>query len=190
MSGPNVQWSENIGPVEVFFDNGGGDVSLGETKGGVTATANESSAPTTTDKTGTTKRQEIITGIDAMVSGALTEVSLEQLAALFNTSVTGASTTELAIFSRVGADLRGTAGILTLKPIIAGITDVDASNWFYYPAANSKAQFEVSLDLENQRVWNFEFNCYPVTADELISGNRLAGLGYTVNQIMRFGLAS
>jgi hypothetical protein len=174
----------DIGPVEVVR----GSTSLGETKGGVRLTFNESDMKTTVDRTGETARAKYVIGTECKAVGAIAEATLAQLAEVTGMTVTeGATTDELALKDRTGTNLLDSAETVTLKPIVAGTTSTEAAKWIVIPKATIKPTFDVNHTPQDQQVWGFEIEGHPVKAADLLSGALLAGSGYAVGTILKLG---
>ena len=181
-----AMFSKNVGPVEIVFNA----VSIGLTQGGSKLAVTRDVAVTTADKTGKTSRAKIVTGHGVKVTGAITEATLVQLAAVIGGSVTeGATTDELKIKAQVGKDLLSEAKILILKPIVEGVTSTDEEDWITIPKATINPAFDVPFELENQKVWGFEFEGHPLTADDVASGATYDGGDWAENDLLRLGKA-
>jgi hypothetical protein len=147
--------SMNIGPCEVTF----GNVVLGDTKGGATFNYKMSTADTVADRTGTTARQRIITGVDCNVECDLTEMTVAQLKAIIPASEDNDD--GLEIYNNVGVDLVASAEKLLLKPIVAGVVSTDQDEWVCLPKASCTATLGVSFKLDEQRVYKVTFTAHP-----------------------------
>lgn len=171
----------SMGPAELTYDG----VVLGNTKGGINFRYSEETATATVDKTGDTPRAKVVTKAECMVTGALAESALSQLAKLVGGSVTGS--TKLVLANRVGKDLVTAAKTLIIKPIVDGAATADTTKWVYIPKSSVVPKFEVTYNLADQKVWAFEFEGHPVTADDVASGGSLAGQGYSEGDIAVLG---
>ena len=175
--------NHNIGPATLEFDG----TPLGETYGGVVVSYKETTAKAMTDKTGETPREEVVTGQEARITGALTEATLTQIAKLTGGTVDG---TELEVLNRVGKDLVTQAKILIIKPIVEGTVSSTAADWIYVPKASPRPVFELPFRLGEQKVWGFEFVAHPVLAADVASGGALAAETYAEGCLLRFGKAA
>lgn len=175
-------WTTDIGPCVIDY----GGVELGETVGGCQFSFKESAIVTRIDKTGTLGRSKYINGLECKVTGAIGEATLAQLAAITGGTPTG---TELVLQARVGTNLRDSAETAILKPIIAGVASTDNDEFIYIPVATIMAAFDVPHRLEEgaEKVWGFEIEGHPVTADDIASSGDLYGEGWQVNDVCRFG---
>jgi len=172
--------NHNIGPATLVFDG----VALGETYGGLVVSYRETTAKAMTDKTGETPREEVVTGQEGRITGALTEATLAQIAKLTGGTVDG---TGLEILNRIGKNLVADAAILIIKPIVEGVVSTTDTDWVYVPKASPRPVFELPFRLAEQKVWGFEFVAHPVLAADIASGGDLAGEDYSEGCLIRFG---
>ncbi len=176
----------NIGPVQVEYDDG----NVGLVKDGATVNYERSTVTTTADITGDTPRQKVVTGQSLKVTGAITEATLAQIAKLLNaTVVTGTTDNELRIVNQVGLDLIPVAKKLVLKPIVQGVVSTDPAEWFYVPKASVNPALAVVYKHNDQKMWGFEFEGHPLTADDVASGGDWAGGEWVAGEIGAWGRA-
>lgn len=177
-----ASWTQVIGPVVIDF----GGVELGNSVGGSTFTFKESAVTTKIDATGTLARSKYINGAECKVTGAIGEATLAQIAAITGGTVDG---DELTLKARVGTNLMDSAETCILKPIIAGVASTNNNEWIYIPKATIMPLFEVQHNLADgaDKVFGYEIEGHPVTADDIASSGDLFGDGWSVNDVARFG---
>lgn len=146
-----------IGPCEVTYD---GEV-LGNTEGGCEFSSKYDTATTTVDKTGTTARAKIITGVKVEVTCNLAELTLADLAKIIPGANSG--TDSMYVKNSVGTDLVAAAATLILKPIVDGVAATDESEWLTVPAASCAPDLAIPFQLDKQRVYKVTFEGHPTT---------------------------
>jgi len=179
-------FSKNLGPVVLDYDG----TVLGETKGGTNFKYTMSSVKSTADKTGEMARAKVISGVECTVTVGLTEPTLEQLLAVCPGASLSAGPTSkgLSLQSPIGTDVVESAAILILKPIVDGIASVTAADWIYIPKASVLPVFDVPHKIEEQKVWNVEFEGHPVLAADLATGGALFGEAYVEGDVALLGV--
>ncbi len=179
-------FSKNIGPCDLVFDS----TSLGLTKGGTIFYFTRNTAKTTADKTGETAREKLVIGEECMVKAAITEATLEQLAKIIGGTVSGTTTKQLKLNNSVGTNLIDGAKELILKPLAAGVVSANEADWIRIAKATINPNFEVPHDLQNQKVWAFEAEGHPLTADDVASGGTWGDGTWAEGDIAIMGKAS
>ena len=177
-----------IGPVAIWIgDTTSTAAQVGDTKGPVTLQFEESAARSTLNKSGTTARSKVITGVTCIASGALGEATIEAIATITGQAADSGNT-RLALGSRVGTDLRDAAKVVILKPMIGETVSSDAGEWYVIPAGTIMAKINQEHAVESDGLlWTFEIEGHPVTADEIASGGRLAADGFAVGDVLVLG---
>ena len=174
----------NIGPCQVEYDG----TSIGLMKDGASVAYDEETVITTADVTGNTARKKIIIGQSLKVTGAVTEVTLAQIAAMLGaTVVEGATKDEVRIVNRVGEDLIDSAAELVLKPVVQGVVSVATDEWFYVPKATLIPVLAVAYKFNEQKQWGFEFEGHPLLDADVASGADWDGGEYVTGQIAAWG---
>lgn len=182
-------FSKNIGPCDPVYDG----TSLGLTHGGISLVVEDLMAETKADVTGESPRGVYTTGRRVIVRSAVTEATIEQIAKLLNGTVTGTTTKGLVIKSQVGVDKVALAKELILKPIVDSVVSTTEADWIYILAAIINSNFDVPIQVANQRVWAFQAVGVPVNATMIASGGHLYNSGapqYAVGDLIRFGKAT
>lgn len=156
-----------IGVCKIFLDG----VDLGFTKGGVEVSVQTETHKVQIDQFGKTPINEYIMGRSVNIKVPLAETTLENLAATMPgaTLVRGANNipTRVDVPVGVGQNLLDFAKPLTLHPI--GKADGDTSEDFVVPLAATAGALSFAYKLEDERVFNVEFNGYPDSNGKLFS---------------------
>lgn len=148
-----------IGPCEIEY----GGTSLGKTSGGVTLTIEETFASLTTDQNGESPVDEVITGTTVTVEGSLAEITLDNIASLYKTSVVGTvgGAQKVEIKANVGTSLLNNSAEMILKPYKNGAVSTNANDWITLHNAGFKATASMSFNSTDQRVLAFTATGYP-----------------------------
>lgn len=156
----NVQ----LGTCSVTFDT----TDLGLTKGGVEVNVSTMTYKISVDQFGATEVNEYITGRTCTVKVPMAETDLTLLAKVIPDAVLVSGTTKkkLEVKTSTGKSLRNFAGILTLHPIALATTE--ANNDFTVPIAAPKGEFTFSYKLDEERIYNVEFQGYPDLATDIL----------------------
>jgi hypothetical protein len=136
-------------------------------------------------KSGTFARHKIVVGGSCKATGAAGEATIAQLAALTGQAADSGDT-RLALKARVGTDLRNSAKVAILKPII-GSALAASTEWYVMPAATLEVAWDVPFSADGDREYGFVIQGHPVTADEVDSGGRIAGEGFEENDLLVLG---
>lgn len=157
----NVTTNVKLGVCKVTL----GGENLGFTKGGVEVQVETESHTVSVDQLGSTPIAEIVTGRTCTVRVPMAETTVDHLVAIMPgaTKVTDASTpVGNGIFADVktgvGLDLRTTAKVLRLHPTY--LADTDKSEDFIIPLAGTKGGLTFAYKLDEERVFNVEFQAY------------------------------
>jgi len=145
-----------IGVCKIKF----GDTDLGYTKGGVEVEVTTETHKTTLDQFGITPVKEYIMGRNIVVRAPLAETTLDVLAATMpGTKVEGTTGKKASVSTGVGTDLLEIAQELRLHPI--GLADTDLSEDLVIPRAATSGAMKFAYKLDDERIFNCEFNGYP-----------------------------
>lgn len=145
-----------LGVCKITFDG----LDLGYTKGGVEVEVTTETHKSTVDQYGNTPIKEYIMGRNIVVRAPLAETTIENLAATMpGTTVTGTTTKMAAVGTGVGTDLLSVAGELRLHPV--GLPEADESEDLVIPKAATAGAMRFAYKLDDERVFNVEFNGYP-----------------------------
>lgn len=148
-----------LGVCKVFFDG----QDLGFTKGGVDVTVATETHKVQIDQYGQTPINEFVMGRTVAVKVPLAETTLANLAKIMPgaTLVTDATTNiaRVDVPTSVGTSLLDYAKTLTLHPINKDAAD--KSEDFTVPVAATAGALEYAYKLEDERIFNCEFNGYP-----------------------------
>ncbi len=176
-----------IGPVEIWAGNTKATATkIFDTKEAVNLKYEEEYAKSTMAKTGNSARSKVVVGETCLVTGAAGEATIAQIAAIAGQAADSGNT-RLALKSRVGTDLRDSAKVFILKPIIGGVVTTDPANWYVIPAGTIAPKFDIEHSPTGQKQNGFEIEGHPLTAEEVASGGRLAGEGFVERTILVLG---
>lgn len=161
-----------LGVCKVSF----GGVDLGYTKGGVEVTVATETHKVEVDQFGKTAVNELIMARNVSVKVPMAETTLENLVKIMPgaTLVTDAidpTSKRVDVVTGVGTSLLATALALVLHPIDK--LDTDTSEDFTVFKAATAGALQFAYKLEEERIFNVEFNGYPDTAN----GDKLFSLG-------------
>lgn len=156
-----------IGVCKITYGTGANAIDLGYTKGGVEVEVTTETHKTTVDQFGNTPIGEYIMGREIVVRAPLAETTIENLKATMpgtevNDGVDGKSAT---VSTGVGTNLRDIAEELRLHP--QGLPEDDESEDLVIPLAATAGAMRFAYKLDDERVFNVEFNGYPNEAGEL-----------------------
>jgi hypothetical protein len=156
----NVQ----LGTCSVTFDA----VDLGLTKGGVEVNVATMTYKVSVDQFGATEINEYITGRSCLVKVPMAETDLTLLAGVIPDAVltTNGAKSKIDVKTSTGKSLRNFAGILKLHPI--ALQASDANNDFTVPIAAPKGEFTFAYKLDEERIYNVEFQGYPDLATDIL----------------------
>lgn len=165
------QWLD-IGPCQVEYNG----VVLGKTvanpdggtHGGTRVQVTIERRSAMRDALGAQPYDTFVVGRTLRVQTSLTGLSLEQLAALIPGASlsTGPAKKQLKLGNPVGMSMRANAEELILKPIAEGAVSTKEEDWINIPLAFPVPDFDVAFNLEDQKVYNVEFE----TFDDLSTG--------------------
>ncbi|EXR82008.1 hypothetical protein J682_3459 [Acinetobacter baumannii 214216] len=164
-----------LGVCKIMFDG----VDLGFTKGGVDVTVSTETHKVQVDQFGQTPINEYILGRTVVVKAPLAETTLENLVKIMPgaTLVTDAqppAKKRVDVPTGVGINLLDFAKELVLHPI--GKPDTDKSDDFVVKRAATAGALDFGYKLEDERLFNTEFNAYPDENGKLFSiGDPAAG---------------
>jgi hypothetical protein len=180
-------FNKPIGPVEIWAgDTTAAAAKLFDVKESVNLKYEEEYAKSTMAKTGTSGRSKVVVGESCLVTGAAGEATIAQIAAIAGQAADSGNT-RLALLSRVGKDLRDSAKVFILKPIIGGVVTTDAAKWYVIPAGTIAPKFDLERSPAGQEQYGFEIEGHPLTAEEVASGGRLAGEGFVERTVLVLG---
>ena len=178
-----------IGPVQLLS----GGVDLGLIMGGATLKYDETTVETKADITGDNARGIYVIGDIASITGAVTEVTLDQFAKMSGGVKSGTSTEQVLLSSRVGTDLRALAEEIILKPLVGRTPDANPETWTYMPSGVIVPKWDVNATYGTQRTWAIEITGSPVNAADIASGGHLYNSGspvWAVGDTLKLGLAT
>lgn len=153
-----------LGVCKVFLDG----VDLGYTQGGVEFSSTTQTHKVEVDQFGKTTIKETIIGRSCMVKLPLAETTLTNLASLFpvnpnnvafGAGLVGTTKQRVGVDTGVGVDLLATAKVLTIHPF--ALLDSDFSDEIVIPLANTPGALTFAYKLEQERIFNVDFNGYP-----------------------------
>lgn len=157
-----------LGVCKITFN--GSD--LGYTKGGVEVTVKTDTHKVNVDQFGKTPINEYIMGREVMVKCPLAETTLDNLVKIMPgaTLLTdGVDPTKkvVNVTTGVGTNLLDIAQALVLHPI--SLPDIDKSEDFTIFKAATAGALNFAYKLEDERIFNIEFNGYPSTGGKLFA---------------------
>lgn len=139
-----------------------GGTDLGYTKGGVEVEVATETYKVMIDQFGNTPVKEYITARTCVVRVPLAETTLDNLVAIMPgaTKVGGPEPTaaRVDVVTNVSADLKAIAQLLVLHPVSAG---ADLNEDFRIPLAATGGAITYAYKLDEERIFNVEFNAYP-----------------------------
>jgi len=145
----------NAGPVQVYHIIDEVETTMGPTQGGVTMSFEFTTLDSLADITGEVARDMYYTGMSCTITANYTELTMEQILALFP-SVDGN-----AVTLPIGCNARDDTIGIVLRPIICGEVSQDDTLAIYAPVVLAKPAFNVEFSLSNQRIWTVEYNVLP-----------------------------
>lgn len=139
-----------------------GGVDLGYTKGGVEVEVGTETFKVQIDQFGNTPVKEYITARTCVVRVPLAETTLDNLVSIMPgaTKVGGPepAAARVDVTTNVSADLKAIAQLLVLHPVSAG---ADLNEDFRIPLAATGGAIQYAYKLDEERIFNVEFNAYP-----------------------------
>lgn len=157
----------NVGPMEVYhaYDttSGGGGVELAQmppTQGGTSFAFSFETLDSVADKTGNMPRNSYFVGGEASFTVNYTEMTMEEILALFPVTEGNAVTIP------VGCSTDDYEIGLVLKPIICGGASEDENDWIWAPRVLAVPQFSTEFSLSTQRIWTVEYKVMPANPRE------------------------
>jgi len=157
-----------LGVCKIKFNG----IDLGYTKGGVEVTVKTDTHKVNVDQFGKTPINEYIMGREVTVKCPLAETTLDNLvkimpgAVLVTDSVTPTKKV-VNVSTGVGINLLDIAQALVLHPISKA--DIDVSEDFTVFKAATAGALNFAYKLEDERIYNTEFNGYPDTNGKLFA---------------------
>lgn len=157
-----------LGVCKVLFDN----VDLGYTQGGVEVTVKTDTHKVNIDQFGKTPINEYIMGREVTVKVPLAETTLDNLVktmpgAVLVTDSVDPTKKVVNVPTSIGTNLLDLAKALVLHPV--GKPDSDKSDDFTVFKAATAGALNFAYKLENERVFNIEFNGYPDATGNLFA---------------------
>lgn len=148
----------DMGPCELVWGYGDSTAAyLGKTHGGVKVSMETNASDILEDQNGDAPVNAVLTGSVVTVECSLTRLSKEQLALAMNTTVQDHI---VPIINQVGCDMYDDAKSLVLKPVCAGVTSTDASEWVELYKAYPVVGMDLTYDKDTQRIFPVTFKCF------------------------------
>lgn len=145
-----------IGVCKITFN----DIDLGYTKGGVEVEVTTDTHKVTVDQFGNTPISEYIMGRQIVVRCPLAETTIDNLAATMPGTTLSGTTTKLAeVSTGVGINLRTEAAELRLHP--KDLPESNETEDLVIPFAATAGSLRFAYKLDDERVFNVEFQGYP-----------------------------
>jgi len=145
-----------LGVCTVLF----GGVDLGYTKGGVEVEVATETYKVMIDQFGNTPVKEYITARTCVVRVPLAETTLLNLVEIMPgaTYIDANPAFRVDVTTNVSADLKQLSKLLVLHPVSNG---ADVNEDFRIPLAATGGALQYSYKLDEERIFNVEFNAYP-----------------------------
>jgi hypothetical protein len=135
---------------------------LGDTLGGITYTTEETSQQLKTDQAGETPVDEVITGLKASIEANLAEITLENIAMLYKTTVEGTGTSRrVELKSQVGYSNLTNAKKAIIIPYDGADLSDDVEDLITFVQAGIVASGSRTFDGSNQQVIKLTMTGYP-----------------------------
>ncbi len=151
-----------IGPANVYLDEGSGDVLLGYMGEDLTVHMVTTAAPLTGAQKGDVPLDKVVTGGSFRVTVPFKEISLETLARAYPNSVLTADKSRIDFKPRVGLSLRSLGKKLTIKKIVGGVESALKKDILIIPEATAvDAEVTFTYHPTTQRVINASFEAWP-----------------------------
>lgn len=149
-----------LGVCKVLYDS----VDLGYTKGGVEVSVKTETHKSKVDQFGSTPINEYITGREVTAKTPLAETTLDNLVKIMpGATISGTGSDKIVtVPTGVGINLLDVAKELRLHPISK--PDSDKSEDFVILKAATAGALSFAYKLDDERVYNVEFNGYPDAA--------------------------
>lgn len=149
-----------LGVCKVLFNG----EDLGYTKGGVEVTVKTDTHKVNVDQFGKTAINEYVMGREVMAKVPLAETTIDNMVrimpgATLQTDATDPTKKYVEVTTGIGVDLLSTARELRLHPI--SLPDADFTEDFVIPLANTAGALNFAYKLEDERIFNVDFNGYP-----------------------------
>jgi hypothetical protein len=149
----------NVGPMEVYhvLDSTSGALleEMPPTQGGTSFAFSFETLDSVADKTGNMPRNSYFVGGEASFTVNYTEMTMEEILALFPVTEGNAVTIP------VGCSTDDYEIGLLLKPIICGGASEEEEDWIYAPRVLAVPQFSTEFSLSTQRIWTVEYKVMP-----------------------------
>jgi hypothetical protein len=135
---------------------------LGDTLGGITYTTEETSQQLKTDQAGETPVDEVITGLKATIEANIAEITLDNLAMLYKTTVEGASGSQrVELKSQVGYSNLTNAKKAIIIPYDGADLSTDVEDLITFVQAGIVTTGSRTFDGSNQQVIKLTMTGYP-----------------------------
>jgi hypothetical protein len=163
-----------LGPCQIAYftstQSRGQAVDLGKTFGGVTLSVEETYQQLKTDQDGTVPVDEWITGTTPKITAKLADITLENIALMFKTTVhtRSAGCKVVDVSSNTGYSLKSNYIAVIIKPYVNGVPATNKSYWITMPVAGIRATASLEYNVDTQRVINFEVSGYPDASGRVI----------------------
>lgn len=164
-----------LGPCQIAYftstQSTGQAVDLGKTFGGVTLSVEETYQQLKTDQDGTVPVDEWITGTTPKITAKLADITLENIALMFKTTVYSQASNSrklVEVTSNTGYSLKSNYISVIIKPYMNGVPATNRNYWITMPVAGIRATASMEYNVDTQRVINFEVSGYPDASGRVI----------------------
>ena len=135
---------------------------VGKTQGGITLNTEQTSQSLHTDQDGETPVDDVVTGKTCTIEANLAEITLENLALAYGTTVQGTTgSRRVEVKPDVGRSLLNTAKKTLLIPYVGTTPSNDVEELITLPKAGLKSAVALTFDSSTQQVLKVTFVGYP-----------------------------
>ncbi len=153
----------DLGPCHLIW----GGTDLGTTFGGAIFRASNDVAPVMEDDYGNDSVDEIFVGSTCEVEANLTRMDIATLVAVTpGASGSGTAGDTMTVRNVVGRSSYDNALRLLVKPIRNGVVSTTSTEWITVFKASPKIDWEITYDVDTQRVYKVMFKGFRVQTDE------------------------
>lgn len=142
---------------------------LGDTLGGITFTTEETSQQLKTDQAGETPIDDVITGLKASIEANIAEITLENIAMLYKTTVQGTSPNRyVELKAQVGYSNLENAKKAIIIPYVGAQLSNDVEDLITFMQAGIVATGSRSFNSTNQQVIKLTMTGYPDSQQRVV----------------------
>jgi len=148
----------NVGPMAVYHTTpeGGTETLMPPTQGGIQLSFTFETLDSLADVSGTFARDMYYTGGECTITVNYTEMTFDEVLALFP------KTEGNAVTIPVGCNARDDVISLVLRPIVCGEVSEDDEDAIFAPVVLPRPNFSTNFSLTEQRIWTVDYNVLPL----------------------------